>query len=115
MLPLARELVRRGGRVVIAANEVPSINDITAAEAHGVLVSAAQGDGVVREALADGRRAPSRHRRRPRLPRFAPSTCRIVKTGGCARTFQRQPRRERPPILIESDKISQNLTESNSI
>jgi hypothetical protein len=32
MLPFARELLRRGTRVTLAANETPSINDITAAE-----------------------------------------------------------------------------------
>mmetsp|Transcript_41512 Transcript_41512/g.79337 ORF Transcript_41512/g.79337 Transcript_41512/m.79337 type:complete len:402 (+) Transcript_41512:54-1259(+) len=37
MLPLARELVRKGADVVLAANEVPSINDITAAELTKVL------------------------------------------------------------------------------
>ena len=32
MLPIARELARRGCKVVIAANETPSINDVTASE-----------------------------------------------------------------------------------
>jgi len=32
MLPLARELLRRGSRVTLAANETPSLNDITAGE-----------------------------------------------------------------------------------
>jgi hypothetical protein len=32
ILPFARELIRRGTRVSLAANETPSINDITAAE-----------------------------------------------------------------------------------
>lgn len=37
MLPFARELLRAGTRVVIAANELPSINDITAAELDALL------------------------------------------------------------------------------
>lgn len=37
MLPLARELARRGARVTLAANERPSLNDITAPELEGVL------------------------------------------------------------------------------
>lgn len=32
MLPLARELLKKGCRVVLTANETPSINDITAEE-----------------------------------------------------------------------------------
>ena len=55
MLPLAREIVRRGGRAVIAANETPSINDITIAELRPLLARAAEGDAVLRDALADGR------------------------------------------------------------
>lgn len=37
MLPLARELLRTGATVVIAANSAPSINDITAAELDALL------------------------------------------------------------------------------
>jgi len=37
MLPLARELARRGARVTLAANERPSLNDITAPELERVL------------------------------------------------------------------------------
>jgi damage-control phosphatase, subfamily II, stand-alone protein len=38
ILPFARELLRRGTRVSLAANETPSINDITAAELQQVWV-----------------------------------------------------------------------------
>jgi uncharacterized protein with ATP-grasp and redox domains len=55
MLPLARELARRGTRVTLAANSVPSINDVTAEELAGFLPVAAAGDAVIRDALADGR------------------------------------------------------------
>lgn len=37
MLPLARELLRAGTTVIIAANSAPSINDITAAELDALL------------------------------------------------------------------------------
>ena len=37
MLPLARELVKLGSSVVLAANAEPTINDITAAELAALL------------------------------------------------------------------------------
>ena len=40
MLPLARELLRRGTVVIIAANKLPAINDITAAELDALLPQA---------------------------------------------------------------------------
>lgn len=43
MLPLARELLRQGTTVIVAANEAPSINDITAAELDALLPQARQG------------------------------------------------------------------------
>jgi uncharacterized protein with ATP-grasp and redox domains len=55
MLPLARELVRRGTRVILAANSVPSINDVTADELAALMPKAAAGDAVFTSALADGR------------------------------------------------------------
>lgn len=54
VLPFARELLKRGTRVVLAANEAPSINDITAAELQPLLVEAAQVDGIIQSALAQG-------------------------------------------------------------
>lgn len=55
MIPLARELLRRGARVIIAANELPAINDMTHPEALDVLRAAAEVDSPVRDAMADGR------------------------------------------------------------
>lgn len=40
MLPFARELLRRGTQVIIAANSAPAINDITAAELDALLPQA---------------------------------------------------------------------------
>ena len=51
MLPLARELVKRGVTVIMAANERPSINDTTAAEMSIAVRSAAQEDKLLRRAL----------------------------------------------------------------
>ncbi len=45
-LPLARAIVHAGGRVVLAANAAPSLNDVTAAELHGLLALAARTDPV---------------------------------------------------------------------
>jgi type II pantothenate kinase len=55
MLPLARELARRGTRVILAANSVPSINDVTYEELKLLLPQVAALDGPFAEAVADGR------------------------------------------------------------
>jgi len=57
MIPLARELLRRGTHVVIAANSVPSINDITAIELEEQIIPALVdlGDVILSPAIADGR------------------------------------------------------------
>lgn len=52
MLPFTRELLRRGTRVSLAANETPSINDITAAELQQVQHSAPVTAAVPRCAAA---------------------------------------------------------------
>lgn len=55
MIPLARELVRRGTKVILAANTDPSLNDITHAELVGLLERVAAFDRPIREAMAAGR------------------------------------------------------------
>lgn len=55
MIPLARELLRRGTAVILAANERPSLNDVTHAELRGLIDTVARFDPLIREALADGR------------------------------------------------------------
>ena len=50
MLPLARELLKRGVTVIMAANVRPSINDTTAAELTIAVRSAAEGDKLLRRA-----------------------------------------------------------------
>ncbi|KAI8466830.1 MAG: hypothetical protein J3K34DRAFT_432423 [Monoraphidium minutum] len=53
ILPLARELLKRGTQVVLAANALPSINDITAPELAPLLAAAAPGDALLARALAE--------------------------------------------------------------
>lgn len=55
IMPFARELLRQGTQVVIAANELPSINDITASELDIVLPDIAQQDDIICKAVADQR------------------------------------------------------------
>ncbi|GAU44902.1 hypothetical protein TSUD_137340 [Trifolium subterraneum] len=44
MLPLARELLRRGTEVVLVANSLPALNDVTAMELPDIVAEAAKGD-----------------------------------------------------------------------
>ena len=56
MLPFARELLRQGcSQVVIAANELPSINDITAAELDALLPKIAAADDILCKAISTRR------------------------------------------------------------
>lgn len=61
MLPFARELLRRGTRVILTANSHPSLNDVTHDELGELLESIAGMDKVIADALTDGRlrRVPS--------------------------------------------------------
>jgi damage-control phosphatase, subfamily II, stand-alone protein len=54
LLPFARELLKRGTAVVIAANAVASINDMTYGEARDVIAAAAVQDDVLCEKVAKG-------------------------------------------------------------
>lgn len=55
MLPLARDLVRRGTRVVLAANTTPTLNDITHAELLELLGLARAADRIIDDAMRTGR------------------------------------------------------------
>ncbi|KAL4443034.1 hypothetical protein ABPG77_008525 [Micractinium sp. CCAP 211/92] len=55
MLPLARELLRTGAAVIIAANSQPSINDITAAELDALLPQVCAADAVLCKAVSTRR------------------------------------------------------------
>eukprot|EP00200_Dunaliella_tertiolecta_P011228 CAMPEP_0202392064 /NCGR_PEP_ID=MMETSP1127-20130417/92173_1 /ASSEMBLY_ACC=CAM_ASM_000462 /TAXON_ID=3047 /ORGANISM="Dunaliella tertiolecta, Strain CCMP1320" /LENGTH=365 /DNA_ID=CAMNT_0048994543 /DNA_START=1275 /DNA_END=2372 /DNA_ORIENTATION=+ len=57
MLPFARELLRLGMKVVLAANQGPTINDITAEELLVVVQEAARLDDPVRQAMQEGKLA----------------------------------------------------------
>jgi type II pantothenate kinase len=54
MIPFARELVVRGGRVIITANSTPTLNDVTADELRPLLAQIAGFDDVIAAALRDG-------------------------------------------------------------
>lgn len=54
-LPLARYLAERGTRMLLAANSGPALNDITAEELEPLVLRCAQQDGVLADALGDGR------------------------------------------------------------
>lgn len=56
-IPLARELARRGDRVVLAANTSPSLNDVTAAELAGLLDELRGMDAILDGPLRDDRLA----------------------------------------------------------
>ncbi len=55
MIPLARELLRRGGEVLMTANTWPSLNDVTYDELCELLDKAAGIDDVIAGGLRDGR------------------------------------------------------------
>lgn len=54
MLPLARELLRRGTEVVLVANSLPAINDVTAAELPSLVAAAAKHCDILRKAAEVG-------------------------------------------------------------
>ncbi|MEM6458951.1 MAG: ARMT1-like domain-containing protein [Planctomycetota bacterium] len=55
MLPLARDLLRRGTDVILTANTTPSLNDVTHDELTGLVERVATFDPVVRDAASRGR------------------------------------------------------------
>ena len=66
ILPLARELLKRGTAVILTANTQASLNDVTHDELVGLITQIAQFDPVIREAqlqkrltlIASGNHAP---------------------------------------------------------
>ena len=54
MLPLARALIKKGTIVVMAANSVPSINDVTARELQGIVQAAGDIDSILGRGLKEG-------------------------------------------------------------
>ncbi|XP_062116259.1 pantothenate kinase 2 isoform X3 [Humulus lupulus] len=54
MLPLARELLRRGTEVVLVANSLPALNDITAMELPAIVAEAAKHCDILRSAAEAG-------------------------------------------------------------
>ncbi|XP_058088993.1 pantothenate kinase 2 isoform X2 [Magnolia sinica] len=54
MLPLARELLRRGTEVVLVANSLPALNDVTAMEIPEIVAEAAKHCDILRQAAQAG-------------------------------------------------------------
>ncbi|XP_058091822.1 pantothenate kinase 2-like [Magnolia sinica] len=54
MLPLARELLRRGTEVVLVANSLPALNDVTAMEIPEIVAEAAKHCDILRKAAEAG-------------------------------------------------------------
>lgn len=54
MIPLARELLRRGTEVVLVANSLPAINDVTALELPSIVAAAAKHCEILRRAATAG-------------------------------------------------------------
>ncbi|THU49471.1 hypothetical protein C4D60_Mb06t09920 [Musa balbisiana] len=54
MLPLARELLRRGTEVVLVANSLPALNDVTALELPEIVAEAAKHCDIIRKAAEAG-------------------------------------------------------------
>ncbi|XP_061366808.1 pantothenate kinase 2 [Gastrolobium bilobum] len=54
MLPLARELLRRGTEVVLVANSLPALNDVTAVELPDIVAEAAKHCDILRRAAESG-------------------------------------------------------------
>ena len=57
MLPFARECLRRGARVVLAANRTPALNDVTHDELLALVAQAAPLDEALRAAVSSGQLA----------------------------------------------------------
>ena len=57
VMPIARELLRGGGEVILAANSLPAINDITCEELTAVIDSAAGVCPIIKAAWANGKRS----------------------------------------------------------
>lgn len=55
MIPLARELLRRGTGVILTANRTPTLNDVTHDELTALIGRIAEGDATIADALRDGR------------------------------------------------------------
>ena len=61
MLPVAREILRGGGEVVLAANSLPAINDITFAELEQVIDSASNICPIIKSARASAQIAQEKN------------------------------------------------------
>ena len=66
VLPFVRYLLQRGTEVVLAANSLPALNDITYRELLGLIDAIAQNDVVIQQAVLSGYAKKKRKKRRGR-------------------------------------------------
>ena len=74
MLPLARELLQRGTEVVIAANSLPALNDITANELRSLTESAGRICQVIRGGLETAKALYKKFRTLPDVQPLSPAS-----------------------------------------
>jgi pantothenate kinase len=82
MLPLVRELLRGGCEVVLAANSLPAINDVTAAELRSVVARAAEACPLLRAAIDAA--AAAEEAAGGRVPPLAGLSRRVASAGNLA-------------------------------
>ena len=74
MLPLARELLQRGTEVVIAANSLPALNDITAQELRQLAKQAGRVCQVIRGGLETANALYKKYRTMPQVQPVTPAS-----------------------------------------
>eukprot|EP00216_Chloropicon_sp_CCMP2111_P003454 CAMPEP_0198238728 /NCGR_PEP_ID=MMETSP1446-20131203/4315_1 /TAXON_ID=1461542 ORGANISM="Unidentified sp, Strain CCMP2111" /NCGR_SAMPLE_ID=MMETSP1446 /ASSEMBLY_ACC=CAM_ASM_001112 /LENGTH=887 /DNA_ID=CAMNT_0043921195 /DNA_START=113 /DNA_END=2776 /DNA_ORIENTATION=+ len=74
MLPLARELLTRGTEVVLAANSLPAVNDITAKELRSLMQDVSKVCHIIRGGLEEGRRLYNQYKQMPDVQEINPSS-----------------------------------------
>lgn len=78
VLPIARELLRGGGEVVLAANSLPAINDITCEELIKVIDSAANVCPIIEAAWTNGKRSRAANGNRVPPPKGMEKMARVA-------------------------------------
>ena len=74
MIPLARELLQRGTEVVLAANSLPALNDITASELRSLMKSVGKVCQVIRGGLETAQTLYTQHRCIPEVLPLSPAS-----------------------------------------
>merc|ERR1719232_1552291 len=74
MIPLARELLQRGTEVVLAANSLPALNDITASELRSLMKKVGKICQVIRGGLETASSFYKKYRRVPEVQPINPTS-----------------------------------------